>query len=1525
MKVKWKPKRTAKRLIALMLCAVMVITMVPSFQIKTASAAVTEIDLHQTQIGHSIREGWTMHDTPGNQSRTKRAGSHMWRFRVGGKNAYCLDFGKHSFESGDPTYGDKSYFLQEWNYNPTWGSTWTGSGPKGAAACNSKTKSLIAAAMFVEKNASGCTLDKTQRRMFAQTAIWAIRCQAEWKGSDTISDHKASVLTQFNNAMAKVNGISTKYSASDLYDYIFKTDWSSYKVRIKFFKSCKYDSKGNVVEVPGYQRFMNIKIVPDLDFDWETVGASEGYHQRVRVFKTDETGKPLAGIKFRLTLTTDTENVYDYRVSLADGSMASTDDVPGGYGMDANGNDYLVATTDSAGYAYFFIARNNSVDDAYGYITSPSSPSAQIVALAKAEMMDNEVAYYASKAKARDAAEKALAGARKNIHDEAVITEEASSLPDAYSTVAKRYAVYNRKTGGNGAVSSSSAGENKEMSSEGVHVQWEQENVYFKDGNGNWVDEQATSTGLGNKTHGRRNDVSQVDVVDKIKKIPVKITKKADTKDGKAHGDATLDGAQYQLYSDAACTQKATVYGKDKKEKTAGVYTTEKGGIFITDYILCGVTYYLKEVKPSEGFLLSNEVIPIRISGAEIDDTQEFANSPSKEYIEVHEPHIKNDINIFKIRGEDTGEAEFEHDVTFQVYLTDAKSYEACDDYDRRIIVTDKYGRGTAKDLSYGNYTVHQVDTGLYDTEKVEDFEITIKEDVTQKPEGYHTVLLNNNFKAYLKIRKTDANTGQTVLKPDTVFEIFRVDPATGKETQIIQTGSDGKKMVTLKQFTTDKEGTVQTLQPLESGTYRIREVATAPGLHQVKDYIEVEIGSKQDNYVVDEDPDSEFPTITVTVDYENEETHGRLSIAKKGEQLKGYDPEKKAFTYEDSYLKGVTFEVYAKEDIVTQDNQGTNWYDKGELVATIHSGEDVQFSKECEGITGYEMDDDGMITLDLPLGVYTVKEKSTLYGYVLPDQDWDVTFTWENKEASYVTDSSGTADKEGKLDIINLLARTDVSIKKKDNTTEKPVQGAVFGLFTADDIYNAAGELIVTKDTLLDMVTTDAEGKAESALELPLMSKDYGKQDDSESADKTDPPGEQNPEQADKPDAGEQKPGQTETPDAGEENKDQTKKDIRKSTLDQEKEQGTGRTKGVEKPDPAGSEDQAGNSSQTKPEDKNDPEHPADPGDQPEKENRLNSGNYYFKEISISGSYYLDQTPIPVHLEYVDQNTPFIMVQAVKGNEQTQVEIDKLTLAGSKELPGCKLVVSDTNGHVIIQWTSGDAASIKLTTQADALGYRNLTASMTEKGNLIIAGLLQETEYVLTETKPADGYVTASDIAFKLGAGEDNQIYIKNGASFVKGSTGNRVMMYDDTTKIRFKKIGSDTKKQLAGAEFEVYDSDGNQVYSFTTGKKAEKIVGELAAGKTYTFKEIKAPKGYKKAKDVKVKVADSGEFQEVRVKDKAYGKISTKAPSGHPGSGGGLSPKTGYTILMACLTVLMLSSGLGIVMSRRKRRRSA
>ena len=78
-------------------------------------------------------------------------------------------------------------------------------------------------------------------------------------------------------------------------------------------------------------------------------------------------------------------------------------------------------------------------------------------------------------------------------------------------------------------------------------------------------------------------------------------------------------------------------------------------------------------------------------------------------------------------------------------------------------------------------------------------------------------------------------------------------------------------------------------------------------------------------------------------------------------------------------------------------------------------------------------------------------------------------------------------------------------------------------------------------------------------------------------------------------------------------------------------------------------------------------------------------------------------------------------------------------------------------------------------------------------------------------------------------------------------------------THRVACNKIASDTKKQLGGAKYKVYDSKGKKVYEFTTGKKAEFIEGMFKAGETYTFKEVDAPEHYKVAKDKKIRIKDT------------------------------------------------------------------
>ena len=193
-----------------------------------------------------------------------------------------------------------------------------------------------------------------------------------------------------------------------------------------------------------------------------------------------------------------------------------------------------------------------------------------------------------------------------------------------------------------------------------------------------------------------------------------------------------------------------------------------------------------------------------------------------------------------------------------------------------------------------------------------------------------------------------------------------------------------------------------------------------------------------------------------VTTEYTNYETAGKLSILKKGEQLTDYKDG--AFVYEEKQLDGVTLEVYAAGDIVTQDNQRTKWFAKGDLVSTITTGKGATFTSDCAGLTGYQLGENGMVTVSLPLGKYRIKETKTLYGYILADKEWNVEFNWKNKEDAYVLNSTAATDDKGVLNIMNERARSKIRLQKRDGESQTGVSDAVFGIYTKDNIYNAKG-----------------------------------------------------------------------------------------------------------------------------------------------------------------------------------------------------------------------------------------------------------------------------------------------------------------------------------------------------------------------------------------------------------------------------------------------------------------------------------
>lgn len=1492
--MKSRKRSYIKRFVAYAVMFAMILGICPQTQKQQAKAASTyAVSLNQLGKLGAFKAG----------SKGKGSNDNWWKMTVNGKPTFCLNLGL-TCHSGD-TYEEKS--------SGTYKSH--GSGEKGPwYAC------------------IGYWYDQVQNRSnkafaMAQALCWTI----EEEGTS-----KSDLVKAIRTVQTNTGWFGSK-SAEELYTTIFQyLDSDKAEVQADY---TRYEYTGN--QSGKRQVLMNLDSNPlSTPPDWKTYSTSKRYRQRITLYKKDEDGNPLANVEFSLTV----DNVDECYYILCNGAGEATEEADFG---SANTDFFTTTnTTDASGRLYYIFAFRLQTKE-YGYVDDAALATLDNDAKkkVKAEMDEDDVSYGSglTQAEAQELA--------------------ADDLNQQFAKISNTFVIQETNTNNGNLVVDTDYGSGKTITIDSAHS-W-----FRDDANDYWEDKHWQDEGKGNACDYSKNIIETVK--NDYKRVSYKIKKNDDyATDKKAHGDAVLQGAAYRLYSDASCTVPARVYTDENGTYSAEcpVLVTDANGEFTTPYLRSGVTYYLKEIKPSRGYLLNENAIPLLADAT--DRTEKV--TPTKETIETTESPILGYIGVYKIigNGGETGKAKWEPGAQFKIYLKSKGSYDACDDYERDFITVGEDGNAISHKLYFGTYIVEQVSNGGEDTELIGHYETTI-----EQPEQTNVdVIINELFRAYLRIVKKDGNTEKPVLKPGTSYQIYKVKDS-GEEELVVQSSSNGNKVETCDTWTTDESGIIMTYKALTSGKYRIYETDSATGLHITKKYIEVEINSKTQNYVVESDGIETTYTV-VEVEYVNDETHGRLSLKKTGEQLSGFTrtattetgsvelpmdilfPVSPAVTSNNSFLsmvngkfiwketsiKGAVFEVYAKENIETQDGQGDCWFKKGELAATITTGEGAEFTSKCGGITSYEMDEDGIVTIDLPLGKYKIVEKETLYGYVLPEKnEWTVEFTWDNKDETFVYDSSGTTDKNGLLTVKNERAKPALMVTKEDSKTGKTVSDTVFGLYTSHDIYNAEGEVIVRKDTLLTMVTTGSDGKATVDSDLPLMSEGYEPETES---------------------------GTIEKDSAGETDK----KEDKSSSGDESEETET--------------DSEIEDSDKTE---KND-------GDA---RKALNSGDYYFKEIRVPDSYYLDENPVKVHLEYKDMETRKIVVSAVKKNEQTEVEIDKLTLAGSEELQGAALQLTDKEGRIIVAWISGNPESVQLMADSDKAGYRNLAVSMTDKGNLSLRGLLKNTEYTLTETKPADGYATAESIVFmvtehSLDKGK-SVIKVKNSGGIFDHQETNVVKMFDDvtkidisktdiagseeipgceltvtdketqteietwvstkevhrieklvvgrtytltekrpakgyvtadsidfviqdtgevqscgmkddTTKIRFIKLAGDTGQGLPGAVYQVLDSEDNVVLEFKSNEDGFDINGKLAAGETYIFHEVSAPEGYKLAEDVELVVEDTADIQEVSATDEAI-----EIPP---------VPQTGGTtpVVLSAL-FLLVSSGVWFVVSRKKR----
>ena len=450
--------------------------------------------------------------------------------------------------------------------------------------------------------------------------------------------------------------------------------------------------------------------------------------------------------------------------------------------------------------------------------------------------------------------------------------------------------------------------------------------------------------------------------------------------------------------------------------------------------------------------------------------------------------------------------------------------------------------------LPYGQYLV--VETTIpKDVFQCDPFIVTVDANSPQSrftvPAGCVTTATNNymtynvldeELEGYLQLIKTDTETGKAVKIANTAFALYRLDEKDRKTRISMIDPASGSATKKTDVFYTDADGLMKTPEKLPLGRYLIEELQSPEGYYNDPAYsVEFEIKSDRVWQVMGNATD-DMDEYIVTEKYCNHETLGQLTIRKQGNVLTDY--QEGQFVYTQDNLAGAVYEIHAAADIATPDRQGTYWYKSGDLVATVTTAEDGQVDEVRFSPTRTQATYDflkithdgtkGEVTVTLPLGKYTITEVQAPYGFVLTQQSYTVEFGWDSQKNDIVLAKTFVSheqdgDKECSYSIVNVKDASDahktgqtlvfenarvlpvpekpgdkvgkigVGIYKQDRETLTYLPGAVYELYTVDDIYSADGtKLLDAGAKLATGSATNASGFTWFDVDVPISGKTY-------------------------------------------------------------------------------------------------------------------------------------------------------------------------------------------------------------------------------------------------------------------------------------------------------------------------------------------------------------------------------------------------------------------------------------------------
>ena len=731
--------------------------------------------------------------------------------------------------------------------------------------------------------------------------------------------------------------------------------------------------------------------------------------------------------------------------------------------------------------------------------------------------------------------------------------------------------------------------------------------------------------------------------------------------------------------------------------------------------------------------------------------------------------------------------------------------------------------------------------------------------------------VLDEQIEVYLRITKMDEETGKPVLLPGTAFQIYYLDDdgnyrlENGAPKLVRMTDTvNGHLTKNVTTFYTNAEGILTLPEKLPLGKYRIVETTAPNGYYNAwaadaSHYVDFTITTDRIYQATGDKNENGMDTLVIGEKYSNHETLGKLTIRKTGEVLTGWqsepdgiDPwmtgeaESGNFVYETRPLAGAEYTITAAEDIYTQDRQLDNygnrtlWYAKGDVVAVVTTGDGtadtavfapVRTAATYDFLSVVHDGTVGEVSVTLPLGSYHIAETKPPYGYAGTDTSFDVTFAWDNHTQEIVV-----ADT---VEFHNEREKAKVGIYKTDLETGKYLAGAVFNLYTADDIYDADGSLVFAAGELVaTSPETNADGTTYFDCDIPIRGEQYGSSTHKDAATNS----------------GKYIVKEIRAPLGYYVNEDpmevtftydgQAVQVLESTCTDKPTEMW------VSKRDLTNDEELPGATLCMKDSDGNVVESWVST-DTPHRVTGLHLGDAYtLTETCPADGYALADEITFRLLQKADEDGNNLQeaevyylttknflfwtwddwkllddATVIMRDDITKVQISKVDIATGKELPGAELTITDKDGKEIDRWVSSD------------------TPHYIEK--------LPAGDYTLTEVKAPDGYAFAESVPFTVLPTGDVQ----------------RFEMRDDVIKVEISKKDLTTMEELPGAELTITDKDGKEIDRWVSTDKPH-YIEKLPAG-DYTLTEVKTPDGYAFAESVPFTVLPTGEVQQFEMLD--------------------------------------------------------